>query len=105
MLKSLRSRAELPTRMKLEDIETVAELADKRRELMSRRESFQEAQQLELRTQRDRSSIVLATGYQMSDDDENAVLYFAALRQATTDYFGREIAAIEEALRHMGVEP
>ncbi len=106
MLKVLRAgRAETVRRMKLEDMERVEKLANKREELLKRRQTFQDAANLEVKTTRERLTQQIATGFQENAEDENAVLLFAAVRQALSDYFDRELRGIDEDLRTLGVEP
>jgi hypothetical protein len=108
MLKVLRtSRAVEPAvmRMKLDDMDTVADLAQRRRELHMLREKFNSSKALYIATAASREAAFLCGGAQETEDDESGVLLFAALRQAGTAYFERELAAIEAELRKLGVEP
>jgi hypothetical protein len=108
MLKVLRNgRAVEPAvmRMKLDDMDTVRDLAQRRRELHMQRDKFNSSKALYIATSAGRDASFLCGGAQETEDDESGVLLFAALRQAGTGYFERELAAIDAELRKLGVEP
>jgi hypothetical protein len=104
VLRGGRHRQEDAVRMKLKDMDAVQELAARRDTLLIKQAAFQAAAMLDVKTVRERLTTHIATGLQEAEDDENAVLLFAALRQALSDYFERELSAIDKELRALGVE-